>query len=152
MLIIAYCLGIRSERRLCEEVKPNLAYRWFCRLSVEDEVWHRSTISKNRHGRFPEAEAFRCVIEQVLKSCIDAGLVGSEGFAVDASVVKADAGRQRHHDDDDDWVDSRGNRQWSVSQRHTYPDRGYRCWRSARFVAYLSSISTWGMTESTASR
>ncbi|MDH3647027.1 MAG: transposase [Gammaproteobacteria bacterium] len=103
MLIIGYCLGIRSERRLCEEVKLNLAYRWFCRLSIEDTVPDHSTFSKNRHGRFREAEAFRFVFEQVLSSCIDAGLVGGEGFAVDASVVKADASRQRHHEDDDDW-------------------------------------------------
>jgi transposase len=103
MLIIGYCLGIRSERRLCEEVKLNLAYRWFCRLSIADTVPDHSTFSKNRHGRFREAEALRFVFEQVLKGCIDAGLVGSEGFAVDASVVKADASRQRHHEDDDDW-------------------------------------------------
>ena len=103
MLIIGYCLGIRSERRLCEEVKVNLAYRWFCRLSISDAVPDHSTFSKNRHGRFREAEAFRFVFEQVLKSCIDAGLVGGEGFAVDASVVKADASRQRHHEDDDGW-------------------------------------------------
>jgi len=103
MLIIGYCLGIRSERRLCEEVKLNLAYRWFCRLSISDTVPDHSTFSKNRHGRFREAEAFRFVFEQVLQSCINEGLVGGEGFAVDASVVKADASRQRHHEDDDDW-------------------------------------------------
>jgi transposase len=103
MLLIGYCLGIRSERRLCEEVKLNMAYRWFCRLSIEDKVPDHSTISKNRHGRFREAEAFRFVFEQVLERCINAGLVAGEGFAVDASVVKADASRQRHHEDDDDW-------------------------------------------------
>jgi hypothetical protein len=88
---------------LCEEVKLNLAYRWFCRLSISDAVPDHSTFSKNRHGRFREAEAFRFVFEQVLKSYIDEGLVGGEGFAVDASIVKADASRQRHHEDDDDW-------------------------------------------------
>jgi len=103
MLLIGYCLGIRSERQLCEEVKLNLAYRWFCRLSIEDQVPDHSTFSKNRHGRFREAEALRLVFEKVLQSCIDAGLVGGEGFAVDASVVEADASRLRHHDDDDDW-------------------------------------------------
>jgi transposase len=103
MLIIGYCLGIRSERRLCEEVKLNLAYRWFCRLSIEDSVPDHSTFSKNRHGRFREAEALRFVFEKVLQSCIDAGLVGGEGFAVDASLVRADANRFRHHEDDDDW-------------------------------------------------
>ena len=112
MLIIGYCLGIRSERRLCEEVKLNLAYRWFCRLSIEDPVPDHSTFSKNRHGRFREAEVLRHVFEQVLQSCIDAGLVGGEGFAVDASVVKADASRQRQRDDDDDWGSGPGVRDY----------------------------------------
>jgi len=104
MLLIGYCLGIRSERQLCMEVKLNLAYRWFCKLSISDPVPDHSTFSKNRHGRFRESEAFRHVFEQVLKHCIEARLIGGEGFAVDASVVKADASRQRHHeDDDDDW-------------------------------------------------
>jgi transposase len=103
MLIIGYCLGIRYDRVLCEEVKLNLAYRWFCRLSIEDEVPHHSTFSKNRHGRFRESDALRFVFERVLQSCIDAGLVGGEGFAVDASLVKADADRLRHYEDDDDW-------------------------------------------------
>ena len=103
MLLIGYCLGIRSERQLCEEVRLNLAYRWFCRLSISDPVPDHSTFSKNRHGRFRESEAFRYVFEQVLKRCIEAGLVKGEGFAVDASVVKADASRQHHHEDDDDW-------------------------------------------------
>jgi transposase len=112
MLLIGYCLGIRSERQLCEEVKLNLAYRWFCRLSISDEVPDHSTFSKNRHGRFRESEAFRYVFEQVLRSCIEAGLVKGEGFAVDASVVKADASRQRHHEDDDDWGSGPGVREY----------------------------------------
>jgi transposase len=112
MLIIGYCLGIRSERRLCEEVKLNLAYRWFCRLSIEDPVPDHSTFSKNRHGRFREAETLRFVFEKVLQSCIDAGLVGGEGFAVDASVVKADASRQRQRNDDDDWGSGPGVREY----------------------------------------
>lgn len=104
MLLIGYCFGIRSERRLCEEVELNLAYRWFCRLSIEDNVPDHSTFSKNRHGRFRESETLRFVFEQVLERCIQEGLVGGEGFAIDASIVKADASRQRVLDrDDDDW-------------------------------------------------
>ena len=103
MLLIGYCCGIRSERQLCYEVTMNLAYRWFCKLSITDKIPDHSTFSKNRHGRFREAEAFRFVFEQVLKRCMDEGLIGGEGFAVDASVVKADASRQKHHEDDDDW-------------------------------------------------
>jgi len=93
MLIVGYCFGIRSERRLCEEVHLNLAYRWFCRLGLEDAVPEHSTFSKNRHGRFRESDAFRHVFETVLRRCMSEGLVGGEGFAIDASVVKADAAR-----------------------------------------------------------
>ena len=93
MLIVGYCFGIRSERRLCEEVHLNLAYRWFCRLGLEEAVPEHSTFSKNRHGRFRESDAFRHVFETVLERCITEGLVGAEGFAIDASVVKADAAR-----------------------------------------------------------
>lgn len=105
MLIVGYCFGIRSERRLCEEVQLNLAYRWFCRLSIEDRVPDHSTFSKNRHGRFRESQVLRYVFEQVLERCILEGLVGGEGFAIDASIVRADASRQRvaDRDDDDDW-------------------------------------------------
>ena len=103
MLLIGYCCGICSERQLCYEVSMNLAYRWFCKLKITDQVPHHSTFSKNRHGRFREADTFRFVFEQVLQRCMDEGLIGGEGFTVDASVVKADASKQKHHDDDDDW-------------------------------------------------
>jgi transposase len=95
MLIVGYCFGIRSERRLCEEVHLNLAYRWFCRLGLEDQVPDHSTFSKNRHGRFRDSDTLRFVFEQVLERCVREGLVGGEGFAIDASLVKADANRQR---------------------------------------------------------
>jgi len=95
MLIVGYCFGIRSERRLCEEVHLNLAYRWFCRLDLEDAVPDHSTFSKNRHGRFRESDAFRYVFESVLRRCMSEGLVRGEGFAIDASVIKADASRAR---------------------------------------------------------
>ena len=95
MLVVGYCFGIRSERRLCEEVHLNLAYRWFCRLGLEDPVPDHSTFSKNRHGRFRDSDTLRFVFEQVLERCVREGLVGGEGFAIDASLVKADANRQR---------------------------------------------------------
>src|SRR6266480_6844202 len=95
MLIVGYCFGIRSERRLCEEVCLNLAYRWFCHLGLEDQVPDHSSFSKNRHGRFRESDAFRLVFEAVVARCMAEGLVSGEGFAVDASVVKADASRAR---------------------------------------------------------
>ncbi len=107
MLIVGYCYGIRSERRLCEEVHLNLAYRWFCRLGLEGKVPDHSTFSENRHGRFRESDTFRHLFELVLQRCMTEGLVGGEGFATDASLVKADASRQRHREDDDDWGNGR---------------------------------------------
>jgi len=95
MLLIGYCFGIRSERRLCEEVHLNLAYRWFCRLGLEGHVPDHSTFSKNRHGRFRDSDLLRQVFESVLQRCLDEGLVGGEGFAVDGSLIRADASRQR---------------------------------------------------------
>lgn len=95
MLLVGYCFGIRSERRLCEEVHLNLAYRWFCRLGLEDKVPDHSSFSKNRHGRFRESDVFRHVFEGVVRRCMTEGLVRGEGFAIDASIVKADANRRR---------------------------------------------------------
>lgn len=105
MLVIGYCFGIRSERRLCEEVHLNLAYRWFCRLGLEDAVPDHSTFSKNRHGRFRVSGAFRHLFESVLQRCMSEGMVRGEGFATDASVIKADAQRQRRATGDEaiDW-------------------------------------------------
>lgn len=95
MLIVGYCFGIRSERRLCEEVHLNLAYRWFCRLGLEEAVPDHSTFSKNRHGRFRDSDLLRHLFEEVVRRCIEEGVVGGDGFAVDASLIKADASRQR---------------------------------------------------------
>jgi transposase len=95
MLIVGYCFGIRSERRLCEEIHLNLAYRWFCRLGLEGDVPDHSTFSKNRHGRFRDSDLLRHVFETVVRRCMAEGLVGGDGFAVDASLIKADANRQR---------------------------------------------------------
>src|SRR3954452_4346313 len=95
MLIVGYCFGIRSERRLCEEVHLNLAYRWFCGLGLDGEVPDHSTFSKNRHGRFRDSDLLRRLFETVVQRCMDEGLVGGEGFAVDASLIQADANKQR---------------------------------------------------------
>lgn len=86
MLIVGYCMGIRSERRLCEEVHLNLAYRWFCRLGLNGTVPDHSTFSKNRHGRFRDSDLLRRLFETTVARCMAEGLVGGEGFAVDASM------------------------------------------------------------------
>jgi transposase len=111
MLIVAYCYGIRSERKLCEEVELHLAYRWFCRFTLEDKTPDHSTFSVNRHGRFRESDLFRQIFEEVVRACMDAGLVEGEGFAVDASVMEADA--SRYHGVKPEEAD------WSAPERQT---------------------------------
>lgn len=95
ILLIGYAYGIRSERRLVEEVSLNLAYRWFCRLGLEGDVPDHSTFSKNRYGRFRESDVYRALFEDVVEQCRKAGLVPGEGFAVDGSFICADASRER---------------------------------------------------------
>jgi transposase len=94
MLLVGYCMGIRSERRLCEEVHLNLAYRWFCRLDLSNTVPDHSTFSKNRHGRFRDSDLLRHVFETVVARCIEDGLVSGQRLAVDASLIEADTNRQ----------------------------------------------------------
>ena len=95
MLIVGYVFGIRSERALCREVGVNLAYRWFCGLSIEDKIPDHSAFSHARNERFRDSGIFRSVFERVVGACIGAGLVGGEGFAVDASLIAADVNKQR---------------------------------------------------------
>ena len=95
MLVVGYCFAIRSERRLCEEVHLNLAYRWFCRLGLDGPVPDHSTFSLNRNGRFRDSDILRHLFETVVRRCMSEGLVGGEGFAVDASLIQADANKQR---------------------------------------------------------
>lgn len=105
MLLVGYCYGIRSERRLCEEVHLNLAYRWFCRLGLDGEVPDHSTFSKNRHGRFRDCNLLRKLFETVVRRCMAEGLVDGTAFAVDASLIAADANKQRSAvgTEDHDW-------------------------------------------------
>ncbi len=95
MLIVGYVFAIRSERALCREVQVNLAYRWFCGLSIEDKVPDHSAFSRARNERFGDSTIFRNIFERVVGACIEAGLVGGEGFAVDASLIAADANKRR---------------------------------------------------------
>jgi transposase len=95
MLIIGYVFAIRSERALCREVQVNLAYRWFCGLSIEDKLPDHSAFSRARNERFRDSDIFRLVFERVVSACIAADLVGGKGFAVDASLIAADANKCR---------------------------------------------------------
>jgi transposase len=105
MLIVGYVFAIRSERRICAEVQVNLAYRWFCKLSVEDKIPDHSVFSRARHERFRESDALRRVFERVVSLCIAAGLVGGEAFSIDASLIKADVDKKKRSPGDQpiDW-------------------------------------------------
>src|SRR2546421_10082163 len=95
MLIVGYVFAIRSERALCREVQVNLAYRWFCGLSIEDKLPDHSAFSRARNERFHDNDIFRRVFERVVAACMAADLVGGKGFAVDASLIAADANKHR---------------------------------------------------------
>jgi transposase len=95
MLVVGYVFAIRSERLICREVQVNLAYRWFCKLGIEDAIPDHSAFSRARNERFRDGDVIRRVFERIVETCIAAGLVGGEGFAVDASLIAADANKQR---------------------------------------------------------
>src|SRR3979490_716330 len=118
MLVVGHVFGVRSERLICREVQVNLAYRWFCKLGIEDAIPDHSAFSRARNERFREGDVFRRVFERVVEACIAAGLVGGEGFAVDASLIQADANKQRSiagqdwHRDRDPARSSRGGKEY----------------------------------------
>src|ERR1700727_3251524 len=95
MLVVGYVFAIRSERLLCREVQVNLAYRWFCRLGIEDAIPDHSVFCRARHERFREGDVFRRVFERVVEACIAGGLVGGEAFSIDASLIKADVDKKK---------------------------------------------------------
>ena len=107
MLLVGYCYGIRHERRLCQEVALHLAYRWFCKLDLDDQVPHHSTFSVNRLGRFRESDILRHIFERVVAGCMAAGLVRGKEFAADATVIEANASRYHGKAPDElDWTNA----------------------------------------------
>jgi transposase len=88
MLIVGYVFAIRSERQLCSDLQVNMAYRWFCGLSIESAIPDHSVFSRARHERFREADILRRLFERVVGICIAAGLVGGHSFSVDASPIR----------------------------------------------------------------
>jgi transposase len=128
MLVVGYVFAIRSERLICREVQVNLAYRWFCKLGIEDAIPDHSAFSRARNERFCEGDVFRRMFERVVEACIAAGLVGGEGFAVDASLIAADANKQR----------SIAGQDW---RRDRHPERSSRAVKE-----YLATLdeTAWG--------
>ena len=114
--------AIRSERAICREVQVNLAYRWFCGLSIEDRIPDHSAFTRARNERFRDSDILRGVFERVVEACIAAGLVGAEGFAVDASLIVADANKQR----------SIPGTEWSKERIRSRKSRGEGISRDAR--------------------
>lgn len=121
MLLVGYSCGIRSERRLCEEVHLNLAYRWFCRLDLIDRVPDHSTFSRNRHGRFRERGLLRHLFGTTVARCIREGLASGQRMAVDASLIGADANKQ-NSTPKEDWDASGINPVDAPRAAREYPD------------------------------
>src|SRR5450432_1340234 len=94
ILLIGYLYGVTSERKLVEELRMHLAWRWFTGLGFDQEIPHHSTFSKNRHGRFQESKLFEQLFEQIVRQCVEVGLVKGEDLLVDGSFVEANAAKQ----------------------------------------------------------
>lgn len=139
MLVVGYVFAIRSERLICREVQVNLAYRWFCKLGIEDTIPDHSAFSRARDERFREGDVFRRVFERVVEACIAAGLVGGEGFAVDASLIQADANTQRSiegqdwHKDRNPASASRAVKEYMATRRRGVGG-GHRCRAEVRLT------------------
>src|SRR5580704_13631281 len=94
ILLIGYLYGITSERKLVEELRMHLAWRWFTGLGFDQEIPHHSTFSKNRHGRFQESKLFEQLFEEIVARCLEAGLVRGDDLSVDGSFVEANASKE----------------------------------------------------------
>jgi transposase len=94
ILLIGYLYGITSERKLIEELRMHLAWRWFTGLGFDQEIPHPSTFSKNRHGRFQKSKLFEELFEQIVRQCIEVGLVQGKQLSVDGSFVEANAAKE----------------------------------------------------------
>src|SRR6266480_864008 len=93
MLLVGYLYGVTSERKLVEELRMHLAWRWFTGLGFDQEIPHHSTFSKNRHGRFQESKLFEQLFEEIVAHCLEAGLVEGDNLSVDGSFVEANASK-----------------------------------------------------------
>ena len=133
ILLIGYLYGITSERKLVEELRMHLAWRWFTGLGFDQEIPHHSTFSKNRHGRFQESKLFEQLFEQIVKQCVEVGLVQGKHLSVDGSFVEANAAKESRIP-----RQQLGNAHGSWRKRQSSPmpsDKGRRwkpCSRSSR--------------------
>src|SRR5471032_297586 len=147
MLVVGYVFAIRSERLICREVQVNLAYRWFCKLGIEDAVPDHSAFSRARNERFRDGDVFRHMFERVVEACIAAGLVGGEGFAVDASLIQADANKQRSISGED-WHRDRDPKRSSRAVREYLTTLDDTAWGAAsdvvpKFVSPSDPAAQW---------
>ena len=149
MLLVGYCFGIHSERRICEEINFNLSYRWFCHLGLEDKVPDHSTFSNNRLGRFRDSNLLRWVFDTVVTRCVDEGLVKGEGFAIDASFVRADVSRQRAEPGPVDWTPSKVQSR-AVKEYISILDEDVALNRTQKSVSLTDPMAQWSGAKGTA--
>ena len=94
MLLVGYLYGIKSERRLEEEVQLNLAYRWFCGFELDEATPGHSTFSKTRTRKWQESNLFQKVFQEIIKQCITSGLIDGKAMATDGSYIPANVSRE----------------------------------------------------------
>jgi len=95
MMLIGYLFGIRSERRLEQEIRMNIGYRWFLGLGLTDPVPDHSTISQNRRRRFKGSNIFQEIFDEIVRQAMASGLVGGDQLFTDSTHLKASANRNR---------------------------------------------------------
>src|ERR1700732_189179 len=95
MLLVGYLYGVTSERKLVEELRMHLAWRWFTGLGFDQEIPHHSTFSKNRHGRFQESNLFQEIFEEIVRQCVEVDWCRGDNLSVDGSFIEANANKER---------------------------------------------------------
>jgi transposase len=142
MLLVGYVFAIRSERGICAEIQVNLAYRWFCKLGIEDKIPDHSVFCRARHERFRESDALRRVFEGVVAMSLAAGLVGGEAFSIDASLIKADVDRKKRIPGDQPFAWPKAEEASHARDGGESSEGGYRR-RPAKEVSLTDPQATW---------
>ena len=151
MLLIGYLYGIKSERRLVEEVQLNIAYRWFCGFELDDTIPNHSTFSKTRTRKWQQSSLFQKAFYEIVKQCIDSGLIDGEAMAADGSYIPANVSRESWINVETEVEQSTRSRAMPVCTVQngrtvlTRPEFGAGCWPAAAIRHFTEDISVLGL-------
>ena len=154
MLLIGYLYGIKSERRLVEEVQLNIAYRWFCGFELDDTIPNHSTFSKTRTRKWQQSSLFQKAFYEIVKQCIDSGLIDGEAMAADGSYIPANASRESWINVETEVEQSTRSRAMPVCAVQngravlTRLEFGAECWPAAAIRHFSEGISAWELLNS----